>query len=107
MTKWRNRMSESDAERLLALTVELGLKTKTISRGDFYRVNVDTTVQEKAVTYPTDSKLIQKTIQNLGKLYGQLKRNYLKGSHGDNLNVLLSSVGCNFRLILNAIRNDR
>jgi len=68
MTKWRHRMSEADAEKLLALTVELGLKTKTIKRSDFKRVNVDTTVQEKAIAYPTDSKLIQRAIQKLGKL---------------------------------------
>lgn len=31
---------------------------------------------------------------------GQLKRNYLKGKHGDKLNALLSAVGYNLRLIL-------
>ena len=34
---------------------------------------------------------------------GQLGRNYLKGSHGDQLNALLSAVGHNLRLILIAI----
>ena len=80
MTKWRQRMSESDAERLLSLTVAVGLKTKTIKRSDLKRVNVDTTVQEKAVTYPTDAKLMQKAIQKLGKLCKEtelpIKQNY-------------------------------
>ena len=68
MTKWRRRMTEESAERLLALTIDLGLKTKTIKKSDFNRVNIDTTVQEKAITYPTDSKLLQKMIEKLGKL---------------------------------------
>lgn len=80
MTKWRHRMSEEDAQRLLSLTIDLGLKTNTIKRSDFKRVNVDTTVQEKAVSYPTDSKLLQKAIQKLGKLCKEkalpIKQNY-------------------------------
>lgn len=80
MTKWRRRMSEADAEQLLALTIDLGLKTKAVKHSDFKRVNVDTTVQEKAVTYPTDSKLLQKAIDKLGKLCKEtglpIKQNY-------------------------------
>lgn len=68
MTKWRNRMKEGDAEKLLLLTIELGIKTKTIKRSDMKRVNVDTTVQEKAISYPTDAKLIDKAIRKLGEL---------------------------------------
>ena len=41
MTKWRQRMTEEDAERLLALTIDLGLKTKTVKRTDLNRVNDD------------------------------------------------------------------
>ncbi|MGE0207431.1 MAG: hypothetical protein AB7R69_06305 [Candidatus Babeliales bacterium] len=35
---------------------------------------------------------------------GQLGRNYLKGTHGDQLNALLSSVGYNLRLILMVLK---
>jgi hypothetical protein len=59
MTKWRNRMSEAYAEQLLELTIDLGLKAGVGEKIDFRRVNIDTTVQEKAVTFPTDSKLLE------------------------------------------------
>jgi len=36
-----------------------------VSKTDPERVNVDTTVQEKNITYPTDSKLLYKSIQKL------------------------------------------
>lgn len=68
MSKWRKKMSESDAQALLALTIELALNTETIKRSDMNRVNVDTTVQEKAIEFPTDSKLYYNAIQQLGKL---------------------------------------
>jgi IS5 family transposase len=80
MSKWRRRMSEESAEQLLSLSIDLGLKTKTVKRSDFNRVSVDTTVQEKAVSYPTDAKLCEKAIQTLGKLAKQHKLN-LKQSY--------------------------
>lgn len=43
-------------------------------------MNVDTTVQEKAITYPTDLKLLHKAIQTLGKrckeTFLPIKQNY-------------------------------
>jgi len=80
MTKWRHRMKEEDAEALLSLTIDLGLKSKAVKRSDFKKVNIDTTVQEKAITYPTDSKLMQRAIQTIGKLCKEydlpIKQNY-------------------------------
>ena len=35
---------------------------------------------------------------------GQLGRNYLGGEHGDKLNVLLSAVGYNLRIILRTLK---
>ena len=68
MSKWRGKMGEGDAEALLALTVKSGLASGTIKGTDLNRVNVDTTVQEKAITYPTDAKLYAKGIATLGAL---------------------------------------
>ncbi len=68
MTKWRNRMREGDADKLLSLTIELGLDTKTIKRSDVKCVNVDSTVQEKAISYPTDANLMDKAIRKIGRL---------------------------------------
>ncbi len=57
MTRWRNRLKSEGLETLLAETIQAGLKTKVLRRTSLQRLNVDTTVQEKAVSFPTDSKL--------------------------------------------------
>jgi len=57
MTKWRNRLKSEGLETLLAETIQTGLKTKVLKRTSLQRLNVDTTVQEKAITFPTDAKL--------------------------------------------------
>jgi len=56
MTRWRKRLNKIETEILLKETIETALRTKTLSRKDVERVNVDTTVQEKSVAYPTDAR---------------------------------------------------
>lgn len=60
MTRWRNRVGEEGAEALLRQTIETGLRTRAVAPQSFAKVNVDTTVQEKAVAFPTDARLYQK-----------------------------------------------
>jgi IS5 family transposase len=60
MTRWRKRIGEAGCEKLLALTIEAGKRTKTISERSAERVIVDTTVQPKAVAHPTDARLYRK-----------------------------------------------
>lgn len=43
-------------------------KTGALSTRDLARITVDTTVQAKNVTHPTDAKLLLKAITELGKL---------------------------------------
>ena len=63
LTRWRLRMGE---ERLMALLQEsLAAATRL---GDFRAVIVDTTVQEKAITFPTDAKLMHRARERLVKL---------------------------------------
>ena len=45
-----------------------GVQSRTVKAGDFRRVTVDTTVQEKAVSYPTDSKLLNRSRARLVRL---------------------------------------
>ncbi len=66
MTKWRNRVGAERLERLIAETIELAIREKHLPKRDLERVTVDTTVQEKNITYPTDSKLLYKAIVKLG-----------------------------------------
>ncbi len=66
MTKWRNRVGAERLERLLAETIDLAVREKHLPKNDLARVTVDTTVQEKNITFPTDSKLLYKAIRKLG-----------------------------------------
>lgn len=65
MTKWRNRVGADRLTELLKETIDLAVREKHLPRRDLERVNVDTTVQEKNITYPTDSKLLYKAIVKL------------------------------------------
>jgi IS5 family transposase len=80
MSKWRKRLKESDCERLLEETIRVGLQTETITKKDLKKTMADTTVQEKAITFPTDSKLYHKGRQLLvaeALKHGiKLKQNY-------------------------------
>jgi IS5 family transposase len=60
MTGFRHRIGAEGCEFILGLTVQTGLATKTITASSLGVVNVDTTVQEKAVAFPTDAKLLNK-----------------------------------------------
>ena len=63
LVKFRQRLGGSGIEKLFALSVRLHGQSAEEST-----VLVDTTVQEKAITYPTDSKLAIKIINRLNKL---------------------------------------
>ena len=60
MTRFRHRIGEEGCEFMLGLTVQAGLETRTVSRASLSVVNVDTTVQDKAIAFPTDARLYHK-----------------------------------------------
>ena len=60
MTGFRKRIGEAGCEFILGLTVSAGLATRTVAKSSLAIVNVDTTVQDKAVTFPTDARLLHK-----------------------------------------------
>lgn len=65
MTRWRKRIGPEAMEQVLKATVEVALETKTVKPSSLERVTVDTTVQEKAIAHPTDSRLYLKALQAL------------------------------------------
>jgi len=67
----RKRIGAKGAERLLAETVRLGLKTGAVTKNEIENINVDTTVQEKAVRFPTDTQLCHKAREELVKSAGR------------------------------------
>jgi IS5 family transposase len=68
MTRFRRRIGELGCEKILQATVTAGLNSKTIKPAHLKRITVDTTVQEKAVSFPTDSKLLNRSRTRLVKL---------------------------------------
>ena len=67
LTRHRQRLGASGCEELLQLTIEAGVPERVIEERDLVEVLVDTTVMEKAITYPTDSKLYLKSPQRLNR----------------------------------------
>lgn len=67
MTRWRLRLGEAGAEAMLKETIQTGLRMKVITPTQLKRVNVDTTVQTKAVRYPTDARLYNRARERLVK----------------------------------------
>lgn len=63
LVKFRNRLGEQGVDQLFKLSVALHGEA-----AEEPTVLVDTTVQEKAITYPTDTKLAIKIINRLNKL---------------------------------------
>jgi len=65
MTKWRKKVKAKGMEKLLEVTIKTGLKTGALKRTELKRLSVDTTVQEKAISFPTDAKLYQRMREKL------------------------------------------
>lgn len=57
LVKWRQRIGEKGVETLLSHTIDTAKRMALLPKTLLKRVNVDTTVQEKAITFPTDTKL--------------------------------------------------
>lgn len=65
LVRWRKRVGEEGAEKLLVATVEAAKKIGMLKASDVERVIVDTTVQEKAIAFPTDGRLYHKMRMSL------------------------------------------
>jgi len=68
LCRWRKRLAEGGAEALLEETLTAGLKLRVIQPRHLEKVNVDTTVQEKHVRYPTDGRLYNRARESLVRL---------------------------------------
>ena len=80
LTRWRQRIGEEGVEWLLTETIEAARRGKVVKPKSFDKVIIDTTVMEKAVAYPTDSRLLERGRQHLVKLANtlgiRLRQNY-------------------------------
>ena len=57
--RFRQALGEAGVEELLATTIAVAVDMKAVAPNEFTRVIVDTTVQEKAIAFPTDSRLLE------------------------------------------------
>jgi len=68
ITRWRQRMGEEKIAALIQESLNVATRTGAARPADFTRIIVDTTVQPKAVMFPTDAKLMQRAREKLVKL---------------------------------------
>ena len=68
LTRWRQRMGEEKLAALIQESLAVATKTDAMAPKDLARVIVDTTVQPKAVMFPTDAKLLNRARERLVRL---------------------------------------
>jgi len=82
LVKFRKLLGEQGVEELLAQTINAAVNLKLIDRGQLSNVIVDSTVQPKAVAYPTDSRMLETAREKLVELAREqgvaLKQTYAK-----------------------------
>jgi IS5 family transposase len=82
LTRWRNRMGEEKLKALLQESLAVATKTGALKPSELARVIVDTTVQPKNVTFPTDAKLVNRAREKLVRLAKQhgvtLRQSYVR-----------------------------
>lgn len=84
--KFRRLLGEEGVEELLAQTINVAVTLKLIAKKDLAQVIVDSTVQQKAVAHPTDSKLLEtaraKLVEAAKQAGIELKQTYAKEGQG-------------------------
>ena len=82
MTHWRNRMGAERLQALLQESLAAATRSGAIKPADLARAIVDTTVQPKNVTFPTDAKLVNRAREKLvtlaKKLGVELRQSYAR-----------------------------
>jgi len=81
LSHWRKRLGDK-LELLLAESLRVAHASGALRTRDLKRVTVDTTVQPKAITFPTDAKLLHAAIKGLNRLASRhgvrLRQSYLR-----------------------------
>ena len=81
LSHWRKRLGDK-LELLLAESLRVAHASGALRTKDLARVTVDTTVQPKAITFPTDAKLLHAAIRGLNRLARKngvrLRQSYLR-----------------------------
>jgi len=65
LVRWRQRIGEAGVEWLLTQTIEAAKSGGVLKRMSLSTIVLDTTVQEKAIAHPTDSRLLNRAREQL------------------------------------------
>jgi IS5 family transposase len=80
LSRWRGRIGEEGVEWLLTKTIEAGRACGAVTPRGLAEIVVDTTVMEKAIAHPTDSRLYERARRSLVTLAHKagitLRQNY-------------------------------
>ena len=71
LSRWRGRIGEEGVEWLLTKSVEAGRACGAVTPRSLAEIAVDTTVMEKAIAHPTDSRLYERARRSLVTLAGK------------------------------------
>src|SRR5271168_3324634 len=81
LSHWRKRLGDK-LELLLAESLRVAYEAGALRSKDLKRVTIDTTVQPKNISFPTDTKLLHAAIKGLNRLATrqgvQLRQSYLR-----------------------------
>jgi hypothetical protein len=72
LTRWRQRMGQEKLKALLQESLAVATRTDAMKPSDLACVVIDTTVQPKAVMFPTDAKLVNRARERLLRLAKKL-----------------------------------
>lgn len=72
LIKWRQRVGAEGIEQLLKERLSAAKRQQALKAREIESVNVDTTVQEKAIAFPTDARLYHKARRALVRLSRQV-----------------------------------
>jgi len=65
MSRWRKKAGEIGVTDMIAETLASAVRNKVARAKDFERVNVDTTVQEKNIRFPTDARTLDRARERI------------------------------------------
>jgi IS5 family transposase len=72
LVKWRKRVGADGIESLLKETLDTARRQQALKEQEIERLNIDTTVQEKAIAFPTDARLYHKARRALVRVARQV-----------------------------------